>query len=122
MSVVRVTASRWENYWVLDIEGFGVTQSHSLASAEAMVRDYIIDDVENVANVEIEFTYDLPEAQDAAAVRADLAGINDALNKAAARSRRVARKLKERGITGADAAAVMGVSPQRVSQLLKSKK
>ena len=36
-------------------------------------------------------------------------------------SRQVARKLRARSLTGRDIAAVLRVSPQRVSQLLRAK-
>jgi len=44
----KVTARRWRprrpwrrRGWELDIEGVGVTQSHSKGDAERMVRDYL---------------------------------------------------------------------------------
>ncbi|TQM09295.1 hypothetical protein [Pseudonocardia kunmingensis] len=40
--------------------------------------------------------------------------------EAAAKARLIARQLQARGLTGADIAKVLGVSPQRVSQLVKS--
>lgn len=36
-----VHAKRWARGWELHIDGLGVTQSHSLADAELMARDYI---------------------------------------------------------------------------------
>jgi GH25 family lysozyme M1 (1,4-beta-N-acetylmuramidase) len=35
----HVTAAKWKHFWVLDIEGVGVTQSEGFEDAEAMVRD-----------------------------------------------------------------------------------
>jgi hypothetical protein len=37
----QVRAVRWEHGWELHVEGVGVTQSGSLADAEAMARDLI---------------------------------------------------------------------------------
>lgn len=37
----RLFAKRWKHGWELHIEGLGVTQSKTLATADAMVRDYI---------------------------------------------------------------------------------
>ena len=37
----NVIARRWKHGWELHIEGLGVTQSKTLATADAMVRDYI---------------------------------------------------------------------------------
>jgi hypothetical protein len=36
-----VTATRWEKGWELEIEGVGVTQSHTLEDADEMARDLI---------------------------------------------------------------------------------
>ena len=55
--------------------------------------------------------------REAAEVRAELARIDADQAKAAARSRAIARRLRKAGLSGADTAVVMGVSPQRVSQL-----
>jgi hypothetical protein len=117
---VSVVARPWDAGWELHIAGFGVTQSHSLADAPGMVRDYIADDVTDVSSVEIRFSYDLPDATEAAEVRAELDALNASLTKAAAKSRAIAKRLKARNLRGADIAVVLGVSPQRVSQLLKS--
>jgi uncharacterized protein YggE len=43
----------------------------------------------------------------------------EAQRDAAARSRSVARQLKQKGLTGRDIAALLQLSPQRVSQLLR---
>ena len=45
----------------------------------------------------------------------------EAQRSAAAQSRSVARQLQERGLSGRDIAALLQLSPQRVSQLLQSK-
>lgn len=50
----RVTATRWEDGWELDIEGVGVTQCRSLGSAERMVRDYLrLDGLDDEADLDI---------------------------------------------------------------------
>jgi len=41
MTTRTVTAIQWERGWELHIDGEGVTQSHTLADAEAMARDYL---------------------------------------------------------------------------------
>ena len=117
---VAVLARPWDAGWELHIAGFGVTQAHSLAEAAGMVRDYIADDVADVASVAIDFTYDVPDAAEAAALRAELDALQASLTQAAAKSRAIARRLRDRNLRGADIAVVLGVSPQRVSQLLKS--
>jgi DNA-directed RNA polymerase specialized sigma subunit len=62
-----------------------------------------------------------PAATQAAdAAREAVAEAERALRAAAARSRQVARQLKQEGRSGRDIAAILHVSAQRVSQLLKS--
>lgn len=119
-----VIAKRWKRGWELHIDGIGVTQSRALNDAEAMVRDYIhLDtgaapgsfDVEIIPEVSHELDRQTREAR-----RAVLAA-DRAQRAAAARSREVARGLKNVGLTGREIAVVLRVSPQRVSQLLRRK-
>jgi DNA-directed RNA polymerase specialized sigma24 family protein len=118
-----VHAKRWTRGWELYINGIGVTQSRSLGDAEAMARDYIALDrdippesftVKIVPEVGGGLDTDIREAREIVTKAADMQ------QSAAERSRRVARRLKAEGLTGRDIARVLGVSPQRVSQLLSS--
>jgi hypothetical protein len=122
MTTYRVTARRWELGWELHIDGIGVTQVATLASTERMVRDYVaaltgVDPGEIAVDYRIELDDELSGEIEAAreasreAVRLQ--------REAAARWRAVARQLsKDRHMAGSDVAAVLDVSPQRVSQLL----
>jgi hypothetical protein len=118
----RVRAKRWARGWELHIEGVGVTQSHSLRDAEMMVRDYIALDREIPSDsFEVVITPEIGGGLDeeTRAVRAAVADAENARREAAARSRAAAAKLRQAGLSGRDIAAVLGVSPQRVSQLLR---
>jgi predicted transcriptional regulator len=53
-------------------------------------------------------------------VRTTLDDAERAQRGAAARSRALAVRLREAGLTGADIAVVLRVSPQRVSQLMRT--
>jgi hypothetical protein len=118
-----VHAKRWKRGWELHIDGVGVTQSRTLHDAEAMVRDYIALDTgaaPNSFNVEI-----LPEVGDGLdeetrAARLAVAEADRAQRAAATRSREVARRLSTAGLSGREIAVVLRLSPQRVSQLLRS--
>ena len=123
MTKFRVTATRWEKGWELDIEGVGVTQSKSLRDADEMVRDYVRlesgSDVARDAIIEFEFHVDGLE-DEVQAVREELDRLAREQRELALASRAVASKLKHAGLTGSDAAKVMGVSEQRFSQLLNA--
>ena len=114
-----VRAKRWE----LHIDEVGVTQSRSLWDAEMMARDLIsrrlglaADSFEVVITPEIGGGLDerTREAREA------VASADRAQRKAAAQSREAARQLQRAGLSGRDIAKVLDVSPQRVSQLLKT--
>jgi DNA-directed RNA polymerase specialized sigma subunit len=124
MSTYNVRAKRWKHGWELHIDGIGVTQSRNLDGAEQMARDYIEtltdhDTAGDTVVVHPEVGGGLDEAADAA--REAIVKAEQALRAAAARSRQVARQLKQEGLSGRDIAAILHVSAQRVSQLLKSR-
>jgi DNA-directed RNA polymerase specialized sigma subunit len=123
VTTYNVTARRWKRGWELHIEGVGVTQARGLGEAESMVRDY----VESLTGQDgsgstIVITPEVGGGLDeeARAARDAVAAADMATREAAARSRRVARDLKAAGLSGRDIAAVLRISAQRVSQLLKS--
>lgn len=123
MTTYAVRAKRWKHGWELHIDGIGVTQSRNLDGAEQMVRDYIEtltdhDTADDAVIIHPEVGNGLDEAAEAA--REAIAEAERALRAAAARSRQVAQRLKQEGLSGRDIAAILHVSAQRVSQLLKS--
>ncbi|MGV3564169.1 MAG: antitoxin HicB [Nocardioides sp.] len=121
MSTYTVRAKRWSGGWELHIDGEGVTQCRTLADAERQVRDYLstVHDrdhdeatvlvVPDLGGIEVE----VEEVREATAAAAA------AQRAAAERSRDLARRLRdEAGLSVSDAAAVLGVSRGRVSQLV----
>lgn len=125
MSTYRVRAKRWKHGWELHIDGVGVTQSRNLDGAEQMVRDYIEtltehDTTDDVVIIKPEIGNGLDEA--AEAVRGAISEAEQALPAAAAGSRQLASQLRQEGLSGKDIAAILHVSAQRVSQLLKNPK
>jgi len=117
-----VRAKRWEHGWELHIEGVGVTQSHGLKDAEMMTRDLIsrrLGVPEDSFSVEVAPEIGSGLDEQATAARAAVRAAASAQHKAAAQSREAARLLQRAGLTGRDIAAVLQVSPQRVSQLLR---
>ena len=90
-----------------------------------MVRDYIEtltdhDTADDAVDIQPQVGNGLDEA--AYAAREALAEDEHALRAAAARSRQVAQRLSQQGLSGRDIAVILHVSAQRVSQLLKSAK
>lgn len=118
----EVHARRWEGGWELHISDEDATQSHTLSEAEAMVRDYLA--VEHDADPGSFDVRIIPEIDgleaEAAKLREEIANLQRTQAEIAAQSRTLARRLRAMGLSGADTAVVLGVSPQRVSQLLKT--
>ena len=120
----RVDARRWEHGWELHVEGVGVTQSKSLHSAARIAREYIslvqsISD-ESTIDVEILPKIDAALGKEVIAARKAVHEIAERQREVAALSRAAAKDLAGSGLSGADIAVVLDVSPQRVSQLLRA--
>lgn len=123
MKTYNVTAKRWKHGWELHIDDVGVTQSKTLAGAEKMVRDYIALDLDVPEDsFDALIVVELDERVAAAIDRAKVAVADAASAQLAAAnlSRRVVHWLKDDGLSGQDVAILLGVSPQRVSQLASS--
>jgi hypothetical protein len=126
MATVEVAAQRWEHGWELHVSDergpLVVLPARRLSGAERKVREYVAcaEGVEP-PSVQVRITVRFGNGLDdeVAAVRADLERAERAQRDAAARSRRLALRLREAGLSGADIAVVLRVSPQRVSQLVR---
>jgi hypothetical protein len=118
----NVRAVRWDGGWELHIDGAGVTQSRTLKDAERMVRSYIaLDTGAGPDSFGVEITPDLGgellTRVDQA--RRAVAEAEAKQREAATLSRAAAKALIGDGkLSGTDAATVLGVSKQRVSQLV----
>lgn len=114
-----VTAKRWKHGWELHIDGIGVTQSKTLATAEQMVRDYIetLTD-QDVSGAEVIITPELGAlGKKVRTVRAQVDAAEQAQRDAAKAKRQLAGDLRAAGLSVSDTAAILGVSRGRVSQL-----
>jgi len=124
---VEVAARRWEHGWELHVsDGRGplvVLPTRRLSAAERTVREFVVEH-EGVSprsvKVEIIVTLGAELDEEIAAVRAAVDHAERTQREAAARSRALALRLREAGLTGADIAVVLRVSPQRVSQLMRT--
>lgn len=116
-----MSAKRWKRGWELHVEGVGVTQSRRLTDAELMVRDYVTAMTDTAPDsFDVQITPEIGEGVDAelVAMRAADQEAVTAQEQAAALRRKVAGRLDALGLSGREIAAVLMVSPQRVSQLL----
>ncbi|MHB1474243.1 MAG: sigma-70 RNA polymerase sigma factor region 4 domain-containing protein [Dermatophilaceae bacterium] len=120
----RVDAKRWEHGWELHVEGVGVTQSKSLHSAARMAREYIslVEGISDESTIDVEILPKIDAAlgQEVVAARKAVHELAERQREVAALSRAAAKDLAESGLSGADIAVVLDVSPQRVSQLLNA--
>ena len=122
MSVtVRVSAERGNGVWVLESGNGAVSQVRSLSQAEDEMREAVAY-LAGVPVSEVAIVVDVitPEAYQVAArqaerLRADVAAAQEQLAEA---QRAAARALVGAGFTYRDACAVMGISHQRVAQLV----
>jgi hypothetical protein len=123
MTTYAVRAKRWEHGWELHIEGVGVTQSRTLWDADKMARDLISRREElDPGTFDVMITPEIGGGLDeeTRAARDAVSAADRMQRAAAAQSREAARRLKRAGLSGRDIAKVLDVSPQRVSQLLRT--
>jgi hypothetical protein len=122
MKRFKVRASREGDWWFLEVEGVagGYSQARRLDQVEATVRDLLAtlldvppDSFE--VDVEAEWPLDLRLASSRAAAARRSA--DEARDRASAEIRNVALAAARAGFTVRDVAALLGISPQRVSQL-----
>ena len=115
-----VRAQHWERGWELHIDGVGVTQSRTLAGAEAMVRDYLrLDGHADWRDTDVTVVPDLDGLEVRVSRARDLTRSAEGAQRDAAReARAVARALRDQGLSVSDTATVLGVSRGRVSQLV----
>jgi hypothetical protein len=120
-AIYDVIAKRWNKGWELHILNVGVTQAHNLRDAREMARDFI---AMNLAIApELVFVDIKPElgaglGTVAAAAKRQAKEAELARKRATLRLAAAAKLLKEHGLPGVDIAVLLGVTPQRVSQLV----
>lgn len=121
MSAFRATARREGRWWVVDVAGVGVHQGRNLSQARAMAVDVVVAMRElPEQDIDLDLAIDRPGTLGAQVADARRRRVQAAQAQAAAAAaiRDVAAKLHdEAGLTGKDAALVLGVSEQRMSQL-----
>ncbi|MBX3031135.1 MAG: hypothetical protein KF809_13390 [Chloroflexi bacterium] len=123
MTTYRVIAQRDERYWFMRVEGIGATQARYLGEATHMARDLVVTWLDlpiDTADVEIDLEVRLPSALRERVDRAidTRAAVTEAAARASAALRDATWSLSDEGMTTRDIAFVLGVTRQRVQQLL----
>lgn len=116
----KATATREGRFWVIDVPGVGVTQGRTVAEAREMTRDLIavMTDVP-VKDVDVDIAFKVGDVSpgDVQGARQAVAEAAKAQEHAARVSRQMVARLRSAGVSGRDVAGILGISPQRVSQL-----
>ena len=122
-----VRAARSGRGWILtapEVQG-AVSYVRGLGGAQAHARGaiaFVLDVPEDSIEVRVEPDLAPDDLAEISRARAAVAEADRLQRDAAQQSRQVVAKLHREGLSGADIAALVDVSPQRVSQLLKSAK
>ena len=122
MKTYEAELTREGKWWLIEVDGIGTTQARSLKEARVMAIDMIAA-AKNVPGETIDVylrpKLDAELEAEVDKARSAIRDLDEQQRIVAASSRRVARELVHTaGLTGRDAAVVLGISPQRVSQLL----
>ena len=123
MTTYTARAHREGKWWVLDVEGVGTTQARTINDCQAQAADLIEAMTgEQVPAYDVALHVALPpkwERKVQAARRASQRA-QQAQHDAAAKTRTVVRELAEQEhLSQNDLAAILGVSRQRIGQLVK---
>ncbi len=120
MKTYTVRASREGKWWVLDVDGIGVTQSRTLATAEEWARDLVLAMTgEADAQLDIEVTVKGADLDAAKEAQRRMAAAERDQREAAAVIRDVVRDLASVGVSQQDTAEILHISRQRVQQLAR---
>jgi len=114
------TATREDGWWVVDVDGVGVTQGRTTAEAHRMAVDLVsvMTDTDGV-DVDVTFIPPGPLAVEVQEAREETQRAIEAQARAARKLRAAVRDILAAGMSKQDAARILKVAPQRISQLTK---
>lgn len=120
----KATAHREGDWWVIDVDGIGATQTKRLDQADGTARDLIASMLDvDPAGIQVDITPEVGPELDGLVLSARTAAdaAKEAQAKAAETSRATADLLHEAGYSMRDIGVLIGVSYQRIHQLLEGK-
>lgn len=119
MKTFNAVATREGKWWVVNVEGVGVTQGRTTSEAEFMATDLVTAVLQLAGEFEVHVDFHLPGDGDkqVAEAREAQQAASAAMEGAAAKIRAALGMVLAEGVTKKDAARLLRVSPQRVSQL-----
>ena len=106
--------------WSVEVAGIGSTEGRTAAEAREQAARLVTDQLGvpvSEVSVDVRFALESRLEQEIAEARRAAREAQHAQERAAELSRKAVRDLKSSGMTGKDVATVLGLSPQRVSQL-----
>lgn len=120
MKTYNANATREGRWWVVDVPDIGVTQGRTTREAERMAADLIaimLDIPVEQVSVNVAFRLSDELTNEVQIARQAQKNADKAQRQAADRSRAAIRHILAAGLSKQDAARVLGISAQRVSQL-----
>lgn len=122
MKTFNAAAHREGKWWVVEVEGVGTTQGRTTDETEFMANDLVVAMLQlDPKDFEVKVAFHLPGDGDKQVAEAREAHqtASVAMESAAAKIRSALSMVLATGVTKKDAARLLRVSPQRVSQLAK---
>lgn len=119
-NTIIARATREGGWWAVSFDsptGTFHTQARRLDQVEGMVRDILDSEGVGAATIEVEPQIPTRDRQAVDQARGSATAAAEAVELAATRSREAVALLKADGLTVRDIGTLMGISPQRVSQL-----
>ncbi|MFI9387326.1 hypothetical protein [Kutzneria sp. NPDC052558] len=120
MKTFEAVATREGKWWVVDVNGVGATQGRTTTEAQEMAEDLVTAMLGTTArDFVVDIVYRLPDdlAVEFEEARRQQRLAEEAQQRAAASSRKLVHNVLAAGLSKRDAAKVLGLSPQRISQL-----
>jgi hypothetical protein len=118
--IFEASATREDGWWIVRVEGVGMTQARTYGDIESMAKG-LVEAVLDIGPDSFVVSTTVPRVSDAVDRMRHATAAAESAAAAAAAARRAAAVVatKEAGLSVREAGAVLGLSHQRVAQLLK---